>query len=59
VLCVERTPEVATKQIAKRASPGLDNLLLPYTFDISIDRHINNPDLIGHIQRAGVSFYQK
>jgi predicted nucleotidyltransferase len=37
----------------------LDNLLLPYTFDMSIDRHIDNPDLIGHIQRIGVLFYQK
>lgn len=37
----------------------LDNLLLPYTFDISIDRYIDNPDLIDHIQRMGVSFYKK
>ena len=35
----------------------LDNLLLPYTFDLSIFRHIDNPDLLEHIQRVGVSFF--
>ena len=37
----------------------LDELLLPYTFDISIFSQINNPNLIEHINRVGVSFYIK
>jgi len=37
----------------------LDDLLLPYTFDISIFDHISNPDLIEHIGRVGMTFYQQ
>ena len=37
----------------------LDDLLLPYTMDVSIFRHINDPDVIEHIQRVGVTFYEK
>ena len=37
----------------------LDDLLLPFTFDLSIYRQIDNPDLIEHINRAGVCFYKK
>jgi predicted nucleotidyltransferase len=35
----------------------LDELYLPYTFDISIYSQIDNPDLIDHIKRVGVVFY--
>jgi predicted nucleotidyltransferase len=37
----------------------LDDLLLPYTFDLSLYHHINQPDLIDHIQRVGKLFYSK
>jgi predicted nucleotidyltransferase len=37
----------------------LDDLLLPYMFDISIFNQINSPDLIHHIERVGVVFYEK
>lgn len=37
----------------------LDDLLLPYTFDISIFQQITNPDLTDHIQRVGKSFYRR
>jgi len=37
----------------------LDDLLLPYTMDVSIFRHIGDPDVIEHIQRVGVTFYEK
>lgn len=37
----------------------LDDLLLPYTFDISILKQISNPDLVEHIQRVGLEFYVK
>lgn len=37
----------------------LDDLLLPYTFDLSIYHHIDNPDLIDHINRVGKVFFKK
>lgn len=37
----------------------LDDLLLPYTIDLSIFSHIGDPDVIEHIQRAGMTFYEK
>ena len=33
--------------------------LLPYQFDISIFHTLANPDLIDHIQRVGITIYQK
>ncbi len=38
---------------------SLDDLFLAYTFDISIFKHILNPDLISHIERVGKVFYQR
>lgn len=35
----------------------LDDLLLPYKFDISIYHQINNNELIDHINRVGVDLY--
>lgn len=37
----------------------LDDLLLPYTFDLSIYHHLNDPDLLDHINRVGALFYSK
>lgn len=37
----------------------LDDLLLPYKIDLSIYRHISNPDLLEHIARVGKTFYQR
>ncbi|PDW04519.1 nucleotidyltransferase domain-containing protein [Candidatus Viridilinea mediisalina] len=37
----------------------LDELLLPYTIDLSIFNAINDPDLSAQIQRVGVLFYQR
>jgi restriction endonuclease S subunit len=38
---------------------ALDELYLPYTFDISIFTQIDNDDLIKHILRVGKTFYFK
>lgn len=43
--------------ILSRISLQLDDLLLPYTFDLSVFNHIKDTDLIEHIQRAGKIFY--
>jgi len=37
----------------------IDDLLLPYTFDISIFNQISNPDLIQHIEEVGAIFYSR
>lgn len=37
----------------------IDDLLLPYTFDIAIMTQISNPDLIQHIKRVGKVIYAK
>ena len=45
--------------LVNRIRLKLDDLLLPYTFDISIFDQIDNPDLIDHIERVGLIFYKK
>ncbi len=42
-----------------KISLELDDLLLPYTFDLSIYHHITALDLIAHIERAGKVFIKK
>jgi predicted nucleotidyltransferase len=37
----------------------IDDLFLPYTFDISLLRYINDPDVLDHIKRVGKVFYKK
>jgi len=37
----------------------IDGLLLPYTMDLSIFNQISDRDVIEHIQRVGVPFYEK
>ncbi len=37
----------------------LDDTYLPYQIDVSIYRCIDNPKLIDHIDRIGISFYKK
>ncbi|PWU21730.1 MAG: hypothetical protein C5B49_02140 [Bdellovibrio sp.] len=37
----------------------LDDLLLPYTFDVSILHQIENKDLVDHIERVGKTVYQR
>ncbi len=37
----------------------IDDLLLPYKVDLSLYHHIDNRDMVEHIQRVGVLFYEK
>lgn len=37
----------------------LDDLLLPYTFDLSIFHQLNNIALLDHINRVGIVFFTK
>jgi predicted nucleotidyltransferase len=45
--------------IIGQVNSQIDDLLLPYTFDISIFHQISNTDLIEHIERVGKIFYKK
>lgn len=45
-------------KLINQISNDLDELLLPYSFDISIFSQISNADLIDHIKRVGVVFYE-
>ncbi|MGI9277748.1 MAG: nucleotidyltransferase domain-containing protein [Endozoicomonas sp.] len=42
-----------------RIDEELDELLLPYSFDLSVLVEIDNNNLIDHIERVGVVFYQQ
>ncbi len=46
-------------RLLNKISLELDDLLLPYTFDLSIYHHITDPDLIAHIERVKKVFYKK
>ncbi len=48
-----------TREVLYRIMDEIDELLLPYTFDLSILREIDDPDVIEHIQREGVVFYEQ
>jgi predicted nucleotidyltransferase len=45
--------------LLNRIGLDLDDLLLPYTFDLSIYQQIENTSLIDHIKRIGKQFYTK
>ena len=53
------TGENLTYRILTRIEDEIDDLLLPYLFDLSILRQIQNPNVVEHIHRVGLSFYQK
>lgn len=45
--------------IQQKIENDLDDLLLPYTIDLSIQHTISNKELLEHIERIGVVFFQK
>jgi predicted nucleotidyltransferase len=48
-----------TLNVLYKIMDELDDLLLPYIIDLSIFNTIHDPDVIEHIQRVGVTFYDK
>jgi predicted nucleotidyltransferase len=46
-------------KIINKISLKLDDLFLPYTFDLSVFDQIENEDLIEHINRSGIVFYKQ
>lgn len=51
--------EDLTLHVLYRIMEEIDCLLLPYTFDLSLFHNISDPDVIDHIWRVGVLFYEK
>jgi predicted nucleotidyltransferase len=51
--------ETVTLSELLKLETELDDLLLPYTIDLSLLHLIDDPDLLDHIRRAGVVFYEK
>ena len=48
-----------TLSVLYRIMDELDDLLLPYTIDLSIYAHIDDPDVMAHIRRVGLVFYEQ
>jgi uncharacterized protein len=51
--------EELTLAVLLRLMSEIDDLLLPYSVDLSIFHTINDPDLIDPIKRVGVPFYER
>jgi uncharacterized protein len=51
--------EDLTLNVVYRILNNFDDLLLPYTIDLSIFHEIGDPDIVAHIQRVGVPFYNR
>lgn len=53
------TGEDLNLTLINKIETEIDELLLPYTFDISIYHQLENPELISHIERVGKIFYKR
>jgi type I restriction enzyme S subunit len=51
--------EALTSDLRSTIASALDDLLLPYTIDLSIFNEINHAKLREHIERVGVLFYER
>lgn len=45
--------------LLNKISLKIDDLFLPYTFDLSIISQIENQELLDHISRIGSTFYKR
>ena len=48
-----------TLNVLCKIANDLDDLFLPYMIDLSIFHDISDSDVIGHIQRVGVTIYER
>ena len=48
-----------TLNVMYKIATELDDLLLPYTIDLSIFGQLTDPDFIEHIQRVGLVFHER
>jgi predicted nucleotidyltransferase len=45
--------------ILNQVSWELDDLLLPFTFDLSLYQYLTNQDLLDHIERIGIVLFER
>ena len=50
--------DALTYEQSGKMATQLDDLYLPYTFDLSLFKQIDNSDLVDHIRRVGIIFYE-
>ena len=48
-----------TMEVLYRIMDDIDDLLLPYSFDLSILKDIQDRHVLDHIRRVGVVFYER
>ena len=48
-----------SKDLRSNVACALDDLMLPYTIDLSVFDTLNHAELKEHIERVGVLFYKK
>lgn len=48
-----------TQTILNKIDDDIDDLMLPYSFDLSILKDISNADFIAHVKRVGIVFYER
>ena len=48
-----------TPALCASIAESLDDLLLPYTIDLSVFAELKHPELEAHIQRVGVVFFER
>jgi type I restriction enzyme S subunit len=51
--------EALTSDLCSTIASALDDLLLPYTIDLSVFNELNHEELREHIERVGVLFYER
>lgn len=48
-----------TQKLCSSIAEALDDLLLPYSIDLSVFANLQHPELEAHIQRVGVVFFER
>lgn len=51
--------EALTSDLCSAIASALDDLMLPYTIDLSVFERLNHAELQEHIERVGVLFYER
>jgi predicted nucleotidyltransferase len=51
--------DAVTLSLLLKIENELDDLLLPYKIDLSVLHKIDDEDLLDHIRRVGIVFYEK
>ena len=51
--------ENLTRSDLNQLAAYIDDLLLPYSFDLKLIIKLKNKELVEHIERRGIVFYEK